>query len=310
MRVLQRELMKNHTTLGIGGPAREFIIIKTGEELVEAIKRARKMELPYIVIGSGSNLLVSDDGFDGVIINNNISGISSEDNQIKVAAGTTLQSFVDYTIVNGLDGMSTMTGIPGTVGGAIYGNAAAYGQAVSDYLEKVYVFDGKNELWLTKEECLFDYRDSGFKKTINIIIEAVFNFPKGDPEKLKLESEETLKKRLVKYPPGIKTPGSFFKNVLASNLSKETLAKIPVDKIIFGKIPAGYLLEAVGAKGDQLGQIKIADNHGNTFMNLGGGNASDFYALAKKYYQKVKERFGIELEPEVQFINLPPLNAD
>lgn len=309
MQILLNELMKNHTTLGIGGKVKEFITIENSQELIEAIKDANKNNLSFMVIGSGSNLLVSDDEFEGIIIKNDIKRVLEEDEQIKVSTGTLLQTLVDYTIENGLFGMQNMVGIPGTVGGALYGNAAAYGQTVSDHLVKVLIIDGEKEIWLTKDECEFDYRDSGFKKTKHIILEAVFSFPKANHEDLKKESEETLAKRLIKYPPGIKTPGSFFKNVFLKDIPEDKKHLVPDNRDYYGKVPAWFFLNEVGARGDQLGQIKIADTHGNTFINLGDGKASDFYKLAKKYYQKVKERFNIELEPEVQFINLPPLNS-
>jgi len=322
------------TTLKIGGPARWFIEVTTQEDLTGAIKYAKQKNIPYLLIGGGSNLLVSDQGFPGLVIKNQVTGIravipakagiqektgSRINSQregvlpgmtIVVQAGTDLNDLVDYTITHGLDGISTMKGIPGTVGGAVYGSAGAYGDNIRDYLVNIRCFDGERIVEIGKDDYQTGYRDSIFKTQLNLIILEVWfsGFPKADPQKLLDESIHILSIRSEKYPPDTLCPGSFFKNVPIDNLSQEVLNKIPQEKIRFNKIPAGFLLEAVGAKGDQIGQIKVAQNHANTFINLGHGSASDFYNLALKHQQAVKDKFGITLEPEVQLINLPPLS--
>ncbi len=298
------------TTLKIGGPAEQYLVTKTTEELTSAIKNAKEQGLEFLVIGGGSNLLISDAGVDKLVLKNQVTGIEKREDEVSVKSGTVLQELVDFTIQNSMSGMEKLTGIPGTVGGAIFGNAAAYGQTISDCITEVICFDGQETKTLSKAECQFRYRDSGFKKNGLTIIEAKFKFTSGNPEVLKKESAEVLEKRLQKYKPGILCPGSFFKNVLMENLSKHQKKLIPANRDYYGKVPAWYFLDEVGAKGDSQGQIKIADFHGNLFMNEGGGTAKDFYKLAKKYYQLVKEKFGIELEPEVQMINLPPFSEN
>ncbi len=295
------------TTLQIGGPAQQFVTVSSQEELIETIAWAKTNSLPFLVVGGGSNLLVADQGVDKIIIKNEIEGISKFVRFLKVKSGTPLQHLVDYSIAQNLSGLQKLTGIPGSLGGAVFGNAGAYGQTISDYIREVVCFTGSEIITLQKDECEFDYRDSIFKRNGYIILEIVFKLDVGEAKKLRKEADETLAKRLIKYPKGIKCPGSFFKNLLADKLSKEILSKIPKEAIVYGKLPAGTLLELVGAKGDQLGQIEIASYHGNLFINKGSGNAADFYLLAKKYANKVKEKFGITLSPEVQLINLPPL---
>lgn len=295
------------TTLQIGGPAKKFVVVKNPNELIETIKYAKENNLEYLVIGGGSNLLVSDDGVNKLIIKNEITGIEHQGNNLKIKSGTILQDLVDYTITQGLSGLHKMTGIPGTVGGAVYGNAGAYGQTISDHITQVIGYDEKEIVTLTKEQCEFNYRDSIFKRNKFIILEVKFSLENGDPKALEQEAKDVLSKRLIKYPVGIKCPGSFFKNIVAETLPQEILSKISSEKIIYGKLPAGSLLEEVEAKGDSLDGIHIADYHANLFINKGNGTAKDFYTLAKKYAGKVKEKFGITLEPEVQLINLPPL---
>lgn len=307
MKFIDNFPLKNITTLQIGGPAKKFVEVKTQEELIEAIKFAKDNNMRFLVIGGGSNLLVSDLGFDGLIIKNEIKGNIRKGNQFIAQAGIVLQTLVESAIIHGLSGLEKLTGIPGTVGGAVYGNAGAYGQTISDAISQVKTFNGQNIIILTKDQCQFNYRDSIFKKNGMIILEVIFTLDPFDPSFLTIDAREVLKKRLIKYPRGIKCPGSFFKNIVAETLPKEILDKIPPEKIMYGKLPAGSLLEEVGAKGDSLDGIYIADYHANLFINKGSGTAQAFYDLAKKYAIKVKERFGITLEPEVQLINLPPL---
>lgn len=291
------------TTLEIGGPARLFTEIKNENQLKQLIKSVKKNDIPYIIIAGGSNLLVNDRGYDGLVIKINITGIKDEDGVVWAMAGTSLSDLVDFCNTRGLSGLEKLAGIPGSVGGAIYGNAGAYGQTINEKLRKVRAFDGIKDFWLTKKECEFDYRESKFKKKKNlIIIEAEFKLNKGNPQTLQKTSQEIIRTRGEKYHPDIKCPGSFFKNVRVEDTSQKALAKIPKEKIIHGKVPAGYLLEAVGANGKKKNGIQIAPYHGNLFINRGGGRAADFYTLAKECQKKVKEKFGITLEPEVQLI--------
>lgn len=328
MQIVDSYPLKNITTLQIGGPAKKFVTVSSEEELKEAINYARENHLEYLVIGGGSNLLVNDVGVNSLVIKNEITGIALQGETLQVKSGTILQDLVDYTIQHGLSGLHKMTGIPGTVGGAVYGNAGAYGQKISDRIVEVTILKPsviaspkgvaisiKKDshvasllgMTLKKNQCEFNYRDSRFKRNGFTILEVVFNLTPADPEALQQEADEVLQKRLVKYPKGIKCPGSFFKNIVADSLPKEILVKIPKEKITYGKISAGYLLEAVGAQGQKLDGIEIAPYHANLFINKEHGTAKAFYDLAKEYALKVKEKFGITLEPEVQLINLPPL---
>lgn len=296
-------LMSQVTTLQIGGPAKDFQVAKTESELIKIIMANQD----FLVIGGGSNLLVSDEGVNKLIIKNEIVGTEQNGNKVIVSAGTILQSLVDYTIQRNLSGLQKLTGIPGTVGGALFGNAGAYGQTISDHLIEVKAFDGEKIIILTKEQCQFGYRDSGFKRNRQTILEVTFLLEEGKSQILAQEASDILSKRLIKYPKGIKCPGSFFKNLVAAEIPADILKTIPQELIVYGKLPAGTLLEKIGAKGQTLDGIEIATYHANLFINNGGGTAKAFHDLAKKYAKKVKGKFGITLEPEVQLINLPPL---
>lgn len=301
-KVKRDEPVSKHTTLEIGGPAKYFIEVKDVDTLIKAVSECNKNKIKYVVLGKGSNILASDDGFDGLLIVNKLVYVNESNGKFTVGAGVTLLDFINKVIDKGYSGIEKMSGIPGTVGGAVYGNAGAYGQSVSDHILRVTTFDGKRKRIFSKEECKFGYRDSIFKTNKNIIIETVFDFEKGEKEFLKKISLDTIQLRAQKFFPGVKCPGSYFKNIVASDLKPSVLKQIPEDKITFGKIAAGYLMESVGAKGVQKGNVKIADNHGNLVINLGNGTAKEFLELTKLYAAKVKKKFGIELEPEVQML--------
>ena len=168
-KVILNEPMAFHTTLDIGGPARLLSEVNEDEELIKLVKLAFKYKIPYIVIGEGSDLLVSDLGFMGFVIINKVDDVRINGSKIMVKSGTNLQKFINFTIGKGYSGIEKMSGIPGTVGGAIYGNAGAYGQTISDHILKVKTFNGKIIKWYTKTDCKFSYRDSIFKKKNDII---------------------------------------------------------------------------------------------------------------------------------------------
>lgn len=301
MNIQEQVSLKDYTTLKIGGLARYFSEVTSEDELKKTIEFAQEHNVPYLVISGGSNLLVSDQGFDGVVIKVKMQGIRKVSKKVRVKAGTPLQELVDFANENGYAGAEKLTGIPGTVGGALYGNAGAYGQTISDKVVRVRVLENGQIKWMDRKECNFGYRESGFKGQMNIIIlEAEFKFDEAKKDVLIQTSDEILNRRLKKYPHGILCPGSFFKNLLKEQLPEKYQEVIPAD--YYGKMPAGYFLDIAGAKGDCEGDIEIAPYHANLFINRGNGTAADFFRLAKKWKQSVKEKFGVELEPEVQLI--------
>jgi UDP-N-acetylmuramate dehydrogenase len=302
IKIQENVLLKDYTTLEIGGPARYFVEVRTPHELTQAIKYAKENNLEYFILAGGSDLLISDDGFNGLVVKCNLEGSSyGEEGRASSDAAVNLHGFVNLMNSQGLAGIEKLAGIPGTVGGAIYGNAGAFGQTISDKLLKVKILIDGKERWKTKEELKFDYRESILKEHKDwVIIKAEFQFDLVAPEDLEKTSKEVLETRAQKYTPGIKCPGSFFKNLIIERLPENLQKDMPKD--YYGKVPAWWFLEKVGAKGATRGKIKIADHHANLFTNLGGGTAADFFTLAQEYKDKVKEKFGIELEPEVQLV--------
>lgn len=295
-----------HTTFGVGGVVRYFIELDSADELPGAVLLARKQKLPFRIIAGGSNLVCGDGLLDCTLIKIGTpkagGSITVKGNKVTCDAGTALMDLINVAISNGLAGMETLSGIPGTVGGAIVGNAGAYGQAISDKLEKVLIFDGKDKKWLKKKECKFTYRNSIFKDKNWYILSAVFKLERGNKLELKKKSEEIITIRDKKYPPGLRTPGSFFKNILIEKMPKKSLKFLPKDRDYFGKVPAWFFLNQVGARGMKEGGITIADFHGNYLINSGGATFKDVKTLADKLKKLVKDKFGVELEEEVIYI--------
>lgn len=318
-KILTNYPLKKLTTMKIGGPAKYFFIAKKENDLISAINWAKDSKIKWYIIGDGSNLVPSDSGFNGLVIKNEIKNFEKNGNRFFVGAGNNLLTFIYKLNQFGWAGMEKMAGIPGTIGGAIYGSAGAYSQEIKDCLTKVKIYNGKETQWLSKKQCRFGYRESIFKnpegkppasygagKKDWIILGAEFKFKKGDPKELQKTSKEIIKMREKKYWPGLLCPGSFFKNIVINNvrpaLRQKFLSKIDKSKVNHGKVPTGYLLEEVGAKGMKVGRIKVAKHHGNLIFNPGKGKSSEIIKLAKILKQKVKNKFGINLDEEIQYI--------
>lgn len=300
--------LKNVSTIKIGGMAKFFTNIKSEKELMEVMKWAKKNKVKWFVVGEGSNLIPNDNGFEGLVVKNEITEFKTKDNKVFLGAGNNLLKSIFKLNRLGLAGMEKMAGIPGTVGGAIRGSAGAYGQEIKDNIVRVKIYDGNEILWLSKKQCHFAYRKSIFKKNKNLVIlGAEFKFKNENPKKLSKISKEIIKLRQQKYWPNLLCPGSFFKNIVIKNikpssLKKKLLSRIPENKITHGKVPAGYLLETVGSKGMWYGNIKVAEHHGNLIYNTGNGKSSEITKLAEVLKSKVRKKFGINLEEEIQYI--------
>ena len=290
------------STFGVGGRAEYFCEVKTTDQLVEALHEVRNRGLRYKLFAGGSNVVFPDGLVRGLVVRSS-GGRIRQDGPLRllVDGGVPLARLVTRSLDLGMRGLETLTGIPGTVGGALVGNAGAYGHSISEVVERVEIFDGKKRIWISPAACLFTYRNSIFKKKPYVILRSLFRFKKGDRKVLRKTARDILRVRTRKYPPGLRCPGSFFKNVLVGDLSKRVFQKLDRQKIIEGKVPAGYLLEAVGAKGMRYGKLAIADYHGNLILNCGGATAREARVLAGILKNKVYRRFGIRLEEEVRY---------
>lgn len=292
--------LKNYTTFKIGGPARYFFIVRTKGELVRVVKTAKESELRFFVLGAGSNLLVSDKGFNGLVIKIQNTEYKIQDTRIVAGAGATMGELVKLSLKNSLGGLEWMAGIPGTLGGAVRGNAGAFGLAMADSVESVEALDVKSLKFkvYSSNECRFGYRQSVFKKNKNLIIfSATLKLKKENKEKINKEIKEYSEHRKRRHPRE-PSAGSVFKNIKFS----EALAKKFPQFGQFqekGKIPAAFLIGECGLRGKKIGGAKISEMHPNFILNFKNAKAENVKKLIRLAKQKVKNKFGINLEEEI-----------
>jgi len=332
--------LSNFTTLGVGGPATKIIHAKTEEELIAAVKTADESKTPLLILGGGSNVLISDSGFTGTVIRVETSGNSFEidacsGGTLTVSAGADWDEFVNFTIEKGLANLESLSGIPGTVGGAPIQNIGAYGHEVSEVIARVRTFDRKSKevKTFTASDCDFSYRNSIFKSDSEryVILDVTFQLRIGEASlpigyaelanELGVEvgarvaipkvRSAVLKLRSAKgmlINEGINSAGSFFMNPI---LDKSAAEKLPSDAPRWPmndgrvKTSAAWLMEHAGvSKGDQLAGAQISPKHVLALSNAGDATAKDLVELARIAQEKVRAKFGITLQTEVQLVGL------
>ena len=318
--------LKEFTTFKIGGRAKYFLEIKDREKLISALKLAKELKTPFFILGGGSNLLVSDKGFDGLVIKTKNTKYEIKDGLIFCEAGAPLSSLVSMAAKNNLTGLEWAVGIPGTIGGAIYGNAGAFGSSIGEIVKEVEVLKIKNcKFELTKlknKDCQFSYRGSIFKKNPNLIIlSAKLKLKKGEKNKIEEKMKKYLDYRRSTQPLKFPSAGSIFKNftphrpalyakllkikkqtrILEGGAGAGPALKVALKEFNKKEIPAAYLIEKCGLKGKRVGSVKISEKHTNFIINLGNGKARDVKKLINLTKKKVKEKFGIELKEEIQY---------
>lgn len=279
------EPMKKHTTFRIGGPADYYLCPHSTEELQKILQICRENKLEFFILGNGSNLLVSDKGYRGVVIQlwKNFSDIETEDNTITVKAGALLSKVAAEALEESLTGMEFASGIPGTMGGAVMMNAGAYGGEMKDIIREVTVLTREGELLtLSKEEMNFGYRTSVVKEKGYVVISAELQLRKGDREEIRKVMDELKERRVTKQPLDMPSAGSTFKR------------------------PEGYfagkLIMDAGLRGFSVGGAQISEKHCGFVVNKGDATAADVLGLIGEVQKKVQEKFGVALEPEVKFL--------
>jgi UDP-N-acetylmuramate dehydrogenase len=284
-------VLRDFSNFRIGGPADYFFEAASAGDLKAATLAARKHSIPCYVIGGGFNLLFDDAGFRGLIIRNSVKGISlaASGPVLTAFSGTSLDDMVAFATACGLSGFEFLAGIPGTVGGAVFGNAGAFGRSIGEYLEDALLLDREGrEFRAQREYFSFGYRHSGLKKKHDILLSLQFRLEARDKDEIKARIEENLAARAQKHPPKETAyAGSYFKNPVRPDGTK---------------VAAGYLLEQIGARDLRVGGAAVYPGHSNFLINRGNAAARDVLALAGKLKARVKERFGIELEEEVIFL--------
>ncbi len=279
------EPMKFHTSFHIGGPCDYLVCPDSVDQLQEVVRLAREEGVRLTVVGNGSNLLVSDDGIDGIVLKTTaLNQIKLEENRIHADCGATLSAVSHTAVSHGLDGMCELSGIPGSVGGAVYMNAGAYGGEVKDVLkETLYLDEHLNLNTLTNSEHQFSYRHSIFSDRPDwVVLRSVFELNTGDTGLLKEKNLELLRKRNEKQPLNYPNAGSIFKR------------------------PEGYfagkLIEDCQLRGYLVGGAQVSEKHCGFIVNRGDATASDVCHLIAHIRQVVLETFGVMLEPEVRYL--------
>jgi UDP-N-acetylmuramate dehydrogenase len=302
--ILKRdEPLSRHTRFGLGGPA--SVLLDTPDEcsFIKALGIAKTSGLRIEIIGGGSNLVCADRGFDGIVLRYTADEIVSKGNDVSASAGAVLQDLVDYTIREGLAGIQTMTGIPGWVGGAVYGNAGAYGRSMHQNVKSVRFIEGSTVREFDNARCGFRYRHSTFKDNKRwIVLSTTIGLTPADSAELAKQAEDILTIRNAKYPPTMKCAGSIFKNLILAELPDHVQAQIDPKVIREGKVPSAYFLELVDAKGMVNGGIRVADYHANLIYNEGGGTAAQVREIVDDLKARVRRRFGFDVEEEVQYV--------
>lgn len=280
-----QEPMSKHTTFRIGGPADFYLCPHSTKEVQQTVQICKEENLPYFILGNGSNLLVSDKGYRGVIIQlwKNFSDISVKDCCITAKAGALLSKVAAEALEEGLTGMEFASGIPGTIGGAVFMNAGAYGGEMKDIIKEVKVLDDQGEVRvLSNEEMKLGYRTSIVKEKGYTVLSAVLQLKKGDVSVIRETMEDLKNRRTSKQPLDMPSAGSTFKR------------------------PEGYfagkLIMDAGLRGYTVGGAQVSEKHCGFVINHANATAADVRQLMQDVKEKVKEQFGVELEPEVKMI--------
>jgi UDP-N-acetylmuramate dehydrogenase len=281
-----------YTTFKLGGPCRGLVTCSNRRELVQALRDLNEVGEAFTLIGGGSNLLVSDQGLDQVVIRyySEKPQLARDGNNLVVQGSTLLDDFVGFTVQEGLDGMVSCSGIPGTVGGAIAGNAGAFGEQIGDHLVSATLVDRAGNEWeVNRDDLEFAYRTSRLQRTEAFLAAARFRLKPGQRDRLRAQRQEILQLRAGKHPDWkrIPTAGSFFKNIEPTSKAERRQA-------------AGWFLEQAGAKSLRVGGARTFDKHANIIIAEPGCTAADVHELALQLAALVKARFGFDLQPEVR----------
>ena len=303
LEVHEKVELRHYTRFGIGGEADLFAETASPDAFAAATDVCRQQQFPYYVLGDGSNVIVSDEGFRGLILRFVADNLALDGNQVIADAGASLQALVDFTIEDGLKGLETLARIPGSVGAAVYGNAGAYGHAISERVEQVKFFDGSEIREIDNAGCKFEYRGSVFKSHKDwVIFQCRLKLDRADAGELRKRADEITTIRDEKFPPTMRCAGSIFKNLHLKDLPENVVVQVPAQVTREGKVPAAYFLEQVGAKGMRRGGIEIASYHANLIYNTGNGTASELRGLISELKRRVRERYGFDVKEEVQHV--------
>lgn len=309
--VRENVVLAPFTTFRIGGQARFFIVAKTGDEVVEAVEYAKSHAIPFFILGGGSNILVSDNGFSGLVIKIECNDFRHEGKgRVVCRPGLITSRLIQYAKKEGLGGIEFMAGIPGTVGAAVYGNAGAWGRGFGEVVNDVEVYRDKKIFHYSYDEMEFHYRESVLKKHGGVIINTTLHLTPRDPKDIEKDVLEIIRKRAKLKIEG-PNAGCVFKNIDLSitPIDKEKIKKaldITEEEFIeatkHGKLPIGYIIDKLGLKRKRIGGAQVSECHGAYIANVGGAKAEDVVMLMSFIKTKVRNLLGIQLREEVQMV--------
>lgn len=303
-RFKQDEPMATHVNFRLGGPARYFVEAKSAKDVQRAVNAAKRHGIDIFLLGGGSNVLVADDGYDGLVIKLANRGITIEDTTVTAEAGVMSVALARKTVDVGLKGFAWAISLPGTVGGAVRGNAGCFGGDMSDSVQSVQVLRNGVMVEVPADELNFGYRESNIKHSDDIVLSVTLHLEEGDKEALTEKMQDALSKRKDNQPLYAGSSGCIFKNYEFE--TEDEIAKIneafdvPESMLEKKQISSGWLIDKMGLKGERVGDAQISEEHGNFIINLGEATASDIAQLIERVKIEVRNRFDIELEEEVQ----------
>ncbi len=304
--VQEKVLLAPLTSFRLGGEARYFVDVKTLEELQEAVAFAKEKAVEFYVMAGGTNLLISDAGFDGLIIRMKISQAQVIYGLVDISAGTPLIKAVNFSAENGFADIEALAGVPGSFGGAIRGNAGAFGTEIGNHVDEVTALDVNTGeiVKFKKDECDFSYRSSVFKKNQNLIVlSATLKLTPADIAACKAKVMETVMGRTKKGLQGAKSAGSYFMNPKIN--SQELLKEFETEKGVparNGVVPAGWIIDKAGLRGKKIGGAQVSEEHTNYIINTGDATAENVIMLVSLVKQQVRDQFGIQLVEEVNYL--------
>lgn len=305
-RLKENEPMSRHTNFRIGGPAKWFVEVKSAEELKTVFDIAYQRRALVFVLGGGSNILVSDAGFDGIVIKIAMREIHVNENRVRAEAGVLSSALARITAKAGLAGFTWAISLPGTIGGAVRGNAGCFGGETKDHLVEAEILRDGKVITLKKGELKFDYRESAIKHSNDIVLSATFELEPGDSVVLEKDLEQKLSSRKSSQPLDAGSAGCLFKNydVKTNDELQRLMQKIDIPKEMrsIRRISVGWLIDQLDLKGTQIGGAKISDKHGNFVVNTGSARADNVVQLIALIKTRARNEFGIQLVEEIQYV--------
>src|SRR3989344_1124728 len=289
------------TTFKIGGPARYFVVAKSEADIREALDWAKERKLRHIIWAGGSNVLVPDEGINALVIRIDNQELSFRGNMLEADAGCNLLSLIRTASEKGLGGWEKLAGIPGALGGAVRGNAGAFGPEIKDFAQKVRAFNtGTGDIReFDNADCEFAYRNSFFKRNPEwIVMRVLVELENVDPKDSTDLIARTIEEREKRHIQNVRAAGSFYVNPVVSKEIQEMFEKEKGMSAREGRVPAGWLIEKVGMKGARVGDAVASEQHPNYIKNDGKATAKDVLTLARQIKDAVKEKFGVELKEE------------